>query len=391
MIQFTRMKTVIYVSGTDKVQDRRRLFGLTEYAKRHGWNLQPVEALQSPQQAKELMRIWRPDGIIVCRGAALNALSARSFGKAPVLFSHNPGPRKTTRENCIFSDANAIVELAAKELLSLNLSAYAFVGWFKPIGWCTQRRSAFESFMQMHGRRIHVFEPSEHECSSNTITARLADWLSTLPHPLGVLTANDQIAQRIVSACHLARLAVPDDVAVIGIDNDDELCEGARPTISSIDPDFVASGRLAGEALDRLMSNSDSVPKHIMYPPLRLVRRESTRRFSRHDRDVARAVERIRKEACDGLTAGEVVKDFPCSRRMAELRFKEVTGRTAFEAILDTRMEYCLELLADPETPIGAIADRCGFPSALVMRRQFRSRLKMSPREWRNANSGSKP
>ena len=211
------MKTIIYVSGTDKVQDRRRLFGLTEYATRHGWNLQTVEAMQSPQQVKELMRIWKPDGIIVCRGAALNDLSAKSFGKTPVLFSHNPGTRKVPMENCIFSDANAVVELAAKELLSLNLSAYAFVGWFKPIGWCTQRRSAFESFMQMHGRRIHIFEPSEHKCSSNTITAHLADWLSTIPRPLGVLTANDQIAQRIVSACHLARLDVPDDVAVMGI------------------------------------------------------------------------------------------------------------------------------------------------------------------------------
>ncbi len=377
------MKTVIYVSGTDKVQDRRRLFGLTEYAKRHEWNLQTVEALQSPQQAKELMRIWKPDGIIVCRGAALNDLSAKSFRKTPVLFSHNPGTRKVPRENCIFSDASAVIELAAKELLSLNLSAYAFVGWSKPIGWSAQRRNAFESFMHLHGRRTHVFEPSEHKCSSNTITAHLADWLSTLPHPLGVLTANDQIAQRIVSACHLARLDVPDDVAVMGIDNDDELCEGSRPTISSIDPDFIASGRLAGEALDRLMSHSDPAPRHIMYPPLRLVRRESTRRFSRHDGDVARAVERIRKEACDGLTAGEVVKDFPCSRRMAELRFHSLIGRSILQEIRRVRLETARHLLINSSLGIDFIAGKCGYASLSAFSVFFRQETGVSPSTWR--------
>jgi LacI family transcriptional regulator len=178
---------------------------------------------------------------------------------------------------------------------------------------------------------------------------------------------------------------VPDDVAVIGIDNDDELCERSSPTISSIDPDFIASGRLAGEALDRLMSHPAPVPKHIMYPPLLLVRRESTRRFSRHDANVARAVERIRKEACDGLTAGEVVKDFPCSRRMAELRFRSLIGRSILQEIRRVRLETAQHLLGNSALGIDFIADKCGYASLSAFSVFFHQETGVSPSIWRMA------
>ena len=142
MIYLRQMKTVIYVNGTEKVQDRRRFSGLAEYARKHGWNLQSVEALKSPLQARELIRIWKPDGFVVCRGAALNNLPAKCFGGVPVVFSHNPETVRTAKETCIFSDPAATVEMAVKELLSLNLAEYAFVGWMKPRGvqWTHRRR-----------------------------------------------------------------------------------------------------------------------------------------------------------------------------------------------------------------------------------------------------------
>ena len=381
------MKTVIYVNGTDKVQDRRRLAGVTAHAQRHGWNLQSVEALQSSKQIKELIRIWRPDGFIVCRGAELNNVPTRCFGNIPVIFSHNPWQDGTAKENCIFSDAKATVELAAKELLSLNLTEYAFAGWFKPTGWSCQRLDLFKSLMAMHGRKIHVFEPSEHECSSNMLTPKLANWLATLPQPLGVLAANDQVAHRIVSACRLAHLSVPDDIAVIGIDNDEELCEGATTTISSIDPNFTFSGRLAGEALEKLMSHTLHIaPMHVTYPPLRLVRRESTRRFTKYDKDVAKAAERIRLEACNGLTANEVVKDFRCSRRMAEIRFRDLLGRSILQEIRRVRLETAQHLLRTSSAGIDFIANKCGYGSLSAFSIFFHNETGISPSAYRAQN-----
>jgi len=377
------MKTVIYVNGTDKIQDRRRLAGVKDYAQRHGWNLQSVEALQSQTHAKELIRIWKPDGFIVCRGAALNNFPAKSFGEIPVLFSHNPGMSGNAKENCIFNNANATVETAAKELLSLNLSEYAFVGWLKPIGWSYQRKNAFKSIMTLHGKSLHVFEPSEYRCSSNTITSKLAEWLAALPRPLGILATNDQMALRIVSACHLAGLSIPDDVAVLGIDNDEELCEGMHPTISSIDLGFVDSGRLAAETLDQLISTPHAKPEHVMYPPLRLVRRESTRRLVKHDSYVAKAAERIRLEACNGLTADDIVNNFPCSRRMAELRFRKLIGRSILQEIRSVRLETAQHLLRTSSLGMDFIANKCGYGSLSSFSVFFHKETGVSPSAWR--------
>ena len=383
MIYLRQMKTVIYVNGTEKVQDRRRFSGLAEYARKHGWNLQSVEALKSPLQARELIRIWKPDGFVVCRGAALNNLPAKCFGGVPVVFSHNPETVRTAKETCIFSDPAATVEMAVKELLSLNLAEYAFVGWMKPTGWSVRRQESFMSLMSMHGRRAHVFDPSRRRCSPNTIAMHLAKWLAALPRPLGVLAANDQIAARVVSACRLAALSVPDDVAIVGIDNDEELCEGSHPTISSVDPDFVASGRLAGETLDRLMSNPGTAPVSMAFPPLRFVRRKSTMRFSRRDACVAKAVERIRREACNGLTADDVTNVFPCSRRMAEIRFRNLTGRSILQEIHRVRLETAQLLLRTSTSGIDFIADKCGYGSLSAFSLFFHKETGVSPSAYR--------
>ncbi len=377
------MKTVIYVNGTEKFQDRRRLVGVTEYAQRHGWNLQSVGPLQSPQQVGELIRIWKPDGFIVCRGATLNKLPVKCFGGVPVMFSHNPFPDKSADENCIFSDYRATTEIAVKELLSLNLAGYAFVGWYKPVGWNVQRRSAFKTLMEMHGKQVHTFDPSEHNCSSGTLTSRLAHWLAKLPLPLGVLGANDQIAYQVISACCLIHRKVPDDVAVVGIDNDDELCEGSRPAITSVDVGFAASGWAAAEGLDRLMSDPSAPARHITFPPLDLVRRESTRRFARQDKEVSRAVERIRREACGGLTAHDVAAEFSCSRRMAEIRFRSMLGLSILQEIRRVRLETAQRLLRNPALRMEYVADRCGYGSPSAFATFFHAETGMSPSAWR--------
>ena len=367
------MKTVIFVYGAEKFPDRRRLAGLSEYARRRGWSVQSVEALRSASQLREVVRLWRPDGFVVSCGAGLNSLPERCYGGVPVVFSRHPGQDRSVRGNCVFNDAKATVALAAKELLSLNLADYAYVGWLRRTGWSDERRRELEALMSLHGRRLHVFEPSARRCMADDLAPRLAAWLAGLPRPVGVLAANDQIAEKVASACRLASLAVPDDVAVLGIDNNEEMCEGCDPSLSSIDLDFDESGRLAGAALDRLMSDPKAAPSHTVYPPLRLVRRKSTHRFTRRDAAVERAVERIRREACAGLSAADVVRDFPCSRRMAEMRFRAAVGRSILREIRRVRLETARRLLAQrPPLAMDAVAARCGYGSLAAFSTFFR-------------------
>ena len=387
MIHSAAMKTVIFVYGAEKFPDRRRLAGLTEYARSRGWNLQPVEAVKSVRQLKEVIRIWQPDGFVVSCGAGFNRIPETCFGGIPVVFSKHPGLLATVKENCVFNDVKATVELAAKELLSLNLEDYAYIGWLKQTSWSVERKKAFASLMSIHCRHVHVFEPSAHRSTSEDLAKRLAGWIASLPHPIGILAVNDQIAGRVASACRLAHLTIPDDVALIGIDNDEEVCEGSDPTLSSIDLDFTESGRLAGKVLDHLMSNPKTPPSHTVYPPLRLVRRKSSRRFTKQDVLVEKAVERIRREACTGLTANAVLQGFPCSRRMAEIRFRSILGRSILEEIRRIRLETAQILLVrTPTLGMDAIASRCGYGSLSAFSTFFRHETGLSPSAWRKKN-----
>ena len=382
------MKTVIYMNGTERFPDRRRIAGLSEYARARGWNLQTVEALKSVGQLKELIRIWKPDGFVVSCGAGFNRIPEKYFGGIPVVFSKHPSLTGAAKENCVFNDAKATVELGAKELLSLNLEDYAYIGWLKRTSWSVERERTFLSLMTLHGRRVHVFKPPAHGCTSGELPNLLAGWLVSLPHPIGILAVNDQVACWVASACRLSHLTIPDDVALIGTDNDEELCEGSDPTLSSIDLNFAESGRLAGQVLDRLMSNPKATPSHTVYPPLRLVRRKSSRRFAKHDAVVERAIERIRREACGGLTADAVLQGFPCSRRMAEIRFRSILGRSILEEIRRIRLENAqILLMRTPTLGMDAIASRCGYGSLSAFSTFFRQETGQSPSAWRKENS----
>ena len=378
------MKTVLYVNGPERFPDRRRIVGLTQYARLRGWNLQTVEALKSKSQLKKLIRIWQPDGFVVSCGAGLNKIPEKHYGGIPVVFSKHPGSTSIVKENCIFNDAKSTVELAVKELLLLNLENYAYIGWIQQTGWSIDRKKTFASLMALHGRHVHIFEPSDYSCTSGELANRLAEWIGSLPHPIGILAANDQVARGVASACRLAHLSIPNDVSVIGIDNDEELCEGVDPTISSIDIDFTLSGHLAGAILERLMANPGLAPSHTVYPPLRLVRRKSSRRFERQDSVVEKAAERIRRESCGGLTAEDVLRDFPCSRRMAEIRFRSVIGRSILQEIRRTRLEAAQILLVrTPMINMDAIAAQCGYGSLSAFSTFFRRETGLSPSAWR--------
>lgn len=181
----------------------------------------------------------------------------------------------------------------------------------------------------------------------------------------------------------MAGIRIPEDLAVIGVDNDLDVCEYARPTLSSVAPDWFGAGRLTAEALDRLMKDPKSGPIRLTYPPVNIIRRQSTQRLKRPDPEVSAALERIRREACGGLTAGAVVRMFTCSRRMAEIRFRQLTDHSILDAIRSIRLERAKELLAENDRDIGAIANFCGYGSMASFSNFFKSMTGVSPNHWR--------
>ena len=363
----------------------KKVQALSTAAERRGWRIQVIDQPATDAAMKKLVAFWHPKGVVIAEGWG-GKIAIPFRGVPTVFFDCDPACVPPRMQNVLHA-TKPICEAVVREFLSIGCISVAYIGWFRKVYWSEDRIRHLKEILELHGMPLHTFDMRRADSGDPArLNARLCKWLESLPTNCGIFAANDTIAEPLITSANACGREIPADLAVVSMGDEHSVCDRLSPSLTTFRPEY---GTLAERVMDILDGKRDLPPLDTLTS--RLIRRQSTRRFKRHDAEVERAAERIRKEACHGAKAHDILADFNCSRRMAELRFKEVTGRTAFEAILDTRMEYCLELLADPETPIGAIADRCGFPSALVMRRQFRSRMKMSPREWRNANSGSKP
>lgn len=377
------MTTVIFIRGLDKYPDRAKQAGIVDYARQHGWDVQSVEAIDSREKLKALIDLWSPAGIIVNCGAGFNTLPLAAYGKTPVVFFLFPNAAEHS-VNCVFNDAKSTADLAAKTLLRLNLAAYGYVNWFKPMSWNTSRMKAFCNVLSLHGKSVAVFTPRKG--GSTQLTRDLVAWLANLPKPVGIFATNDTMARHVADACRLAKLAIPDDVALIGVDNDLEICEGSSPSLTSIRLDHYASGRLAAQLLDKLIQKRIRKPAHVIYPSTEVVARASTRRLTHPDRIVSAIVERIRKDACTGLTSADVINGLPVSRRIAEIRFRKATGKSILEEIRSIRLQKAIALLKKSDQSISFIAHQTGYATLPAFSAFFRAETGLSPRAWLKRN-----
>lgn len=375
------MKTIIYVKGLDQYPDRIKLSGIADYARKCGWNLQPVEHITSQAKLKAVMELWSPSGIIINQGAGLNRLPSSTYGKTPVVFFTYPGENDASPINRVYNDARSTARLAARALLNLNLATYGYVNWFKPISWNESRRKYFREALEYHGKSIAIF--SEGFPEPIQYIKALVPWLQSLPTPIGLFAANDVIARLVANACKLAGLAIPDDVAIVGVDDNTEICEESSPTLSSIRLDHLESGRLSAQLLDRLMSMRTRKPMDVTYPCAEIVTRESTRRLTYSDKLISEVVERIRKESCLGLSAAEIIKSIPCSRRIIEIRFRKATGRSILEEIRNTRLARSFELLKSDKHDMTFIAHQTGYTTLPAFSAFFKAETGLTPSAWR--------
>lgn len=355
------------------------------------WNVQIVEHAPNRSSIEELIRFWKPAGIIVEGGMDGRRLFFSDvFGSLPVVRISCDRVRLPTRTLCVDHDSKSIGQLAAREFLSLNLASFAFFG-FTGIFWSDDRGRAFEAALKLNGRPVARFTrrffEAEGRSAERGFERSFARWLLALPKPVGLLAANDLLAVEALNVCRAVGLKVPDDVSVLGIDNDEIACENALPTLSSIRPNFAAAGALAVELLaERLRAG-----RRFAYSSCRsfaaegIVRRQSTRRLPRANADVARAMEMIRRRACEGLRPRDVFAEFGCSRRLAELRFRELTGHSVSDEILAVRLARVKTLLGQDDVPIDSIAERCGWKSQGLLRTIFRAAEGQSLSAWRKA------
>ena len=377
------MKMILVLSTSTGKASTEMLTGVREFAQGTDWNIQSIEFSGNPFPVRDLIRFWSPVGCIVeASGNSLKPgmIPHRAFGTTPVVYIGGDMTLTPKDATCVTHNAVAVGEAAARELLTLGFSQFAFIGW-KGHAWSELRKDAFAAALKLNGRDMSSIDLPSIEKG----LPLLKRWLAPLPKPCGILAANDAIAEMTLTACRLLSIAVPDEVAVIGVDDDEAICEHTVPTLTSIHPDFRQGGRFAARLLARKLHRPADVPSKTTFAISGIARRGSTRLFKRRDDCVSAALERIWRPGGAKLTPREILAAFPCSRRSAEIRFRQATGHAVLDELQKARIHQAKQLLANTNLPVSAVAENCGYASLAHFRDTFRKETGANPLVWRKS------
>ena len=187
------------------------------------------------------------------------------------------------------------------------------------------------------------------------------------------------------------KIKIPKDIAILGVDNDTLICENAQPRLSSVQPDFGNEGHLAAEILDQMMNGKETSSSTVLVGVTRIVQRESTAEQSHAGLLVQKALAYIDRHALEGIGVNDVVQHLNCSRRLADLRFRELQGTSIMQTIIEKRLDEVRRRLAGTKEKIDAIASACGFDNSNYLKNLFKKRFGMSMREFRNGTNLSNP
>ena len=381
-------RTLLYLSIIKGVPSHeRKLAGIRRYCAARRWEAVPVPREEvSAEALPALLSRHCPVGCVVEGVGCHVHLAPRLFRGIPV--SYIGYPRNLTGRHPNFHfDSGVIAEAVVRELSASNPPCYAAIGIPLAWDWSRTRVRRFREAVRASGSMCFQFpaKPFSARESYDEFISRLSPWLARLPEHCAIFAVSDETAALVERAARAAGRHIPKSLTLLSVDNFEEICESADPPISSLQLDFEREGYIAAKAIGDEVSHLDTKPPDRL-GPLMVVRRKSTSGSGRHEKFVLEAIEMIRRQACDGLTVGDLLKHFPHSRRIFERRFREATGHGIHDEILHARLERVCTLLAQTDTPIGAISDFCGFRSYWSLEDLFRSRFKMGMREWRRLN-----
>ena len=284
------------------------------------------------------------------------------------------------------TDNAAVSRLAADHLLERGFVHFAFCGYSPtPVNGCSNKRAqGFQEAILAAGHTCEIHNvPDSASQTWESLSGELARWLTDLPRPLGVMTANDSRALQIVEACRMAGLRVPEDIAVVGVDNEEAICSFTNPPLTSVDQGAQQTGYEAAKLLDQWMNGESVAPGKRSVSPVGIVARGSTEILAIDDDDVAGALQFIREHAHERIGLDDVSEVIGSTNATLRRRFKALLGRTVHDEIQRVRIERAKRLLISTDWPFQKIANRSGFCSAQHMSTRIREATGHTPRQYR--------
>ncbi len=376
---------------TSREYGRGLLRGVSRFRREHpNWSIY-FEQQDLGASLPQWFMSWKGDGILA---RITNLRTARALVATGLPMIDLRGGARKLGVPPFGPDNRAISAQAYEHLAACGLKHFAFVG--EPSDkhvYDDQRREAFQQIVQDHGKQCHVFK-SRFGGKSTTRWGKqqqqLAEWLHSLPKPLGVMCCHDDRGPQVLEACRMAKLDVPNEVAVMGVDNDEFLCGLAIPSLSSIDVNAERIGYEAAWMLDEMIGGKTKLAKPVFFPPLGVVARQSTDLVACDDPRIAAAVHLIQQHACNYLKVADIEKQLAVSRSSLNRRFKQIVGRSPKQEILRIQIETAKRKLVDTEAPIYAISERVGFRETKYFIAVFRKLVGITPRAYRLAGQRSR-
>lgn len=334
------------------------------------------------------LKSWKPDGAIA---RIDNPRMVRSLRKLNIPVVDLMGKFDIENFASFDTDAAAVGKMAADHFLDRGFRQFAFCG-YPGLKFSDDREWEFLSYLSARGFQVHRLESADKPKDTLTVTyerlgalqaSRLVKWLPTLPKPLAVFACNDHRGRQVLDACAQANLRVPEEVAVLGVDDDEVVCDLANPPLSSIRPDTHRVGYEGAVTLDALLRGQMVKISKTLIPPRGISTRLSSDMLAVDDPIIAEAMHIIRQNACNGMSVKEMLNQMAVSRATLERRFMKVMNRSPKEELLRVRLARVSQLLAETDYSLDAIARQVGFKTASHMSVAFKQATGKTPGQYR--------
>jgi LacI family transcriptional regulator len=375
---------VVLLIETSNSYCRELIRGIYAYIQEHGpWSTFLTEQARGDPAPKWVLDNLQGDGIIA---RIENRRIAHAVMKTGLPVVDVSAARIVPDIPWVETDDAAMARLAAEHLIDRGFKHFGFVGNNR-FHWSIWRQNEFARVTTQAGYTCSVFRPKPHgrrmPMNLSEDERQLVAWIRQLPKPVGVMAAYDVRGQQLLDVCHRIGVAVPEEMAVVSVDNDEMLCNLTDPPLSSVIPNTHTTGYEAARLLEQLMAGKSPRNHSRKIAPLGIATRQSSDVLAVPDHDISQAMHFIREHAYEGIGVDDVLKVVPLSRRVLEHRFKKLLGYSPHDEIMRIQFQKVTKLLNETALPLATVAEQAGFRHGEYLSVAFKKRFGMTPSEYR--------
>jgi LacI family transcriptional regulator len=362
--------------------------GVLRYATEHGYRWSYVVAPESLSLSVLDLRGWRGDGIIAALNTPAEAACIKELAIPAVNISgtlaKTPFPRVSV-------DHRLVGEMAAEHMIERGFQEFAFYG-LRSVAYSAVRQKAFDARLELAGfHSVALLMPPTYRAKGlqwRDQQRKLVTWLNRLNKPVGLFAVTDYRARQALDACRQVGIRVPQQVAVVGVDNEEVICAHVQPRLTSVARNNQQEGFHAAAILDQLMRGKTITSSEETIAPLGVVTRESTETVAFQDPRLCDAIEYLNDHVADPIGVQEMASHVGVSRRWMEYAFRDALGESPYQYIRRRRLKLAQSLLdKQPPAKVYEIARQTGFSSAKQFSMAFSQEFGASPREYQRSRA----